>query len=585
MSAVVEGHEASAQSSRAPGPSLVERFDMVASAPGGVPQLRDLILSLAVQGRLVPQDENDAPASILLAQIRIEKDRFLKDGTIQRERRTATIDDSEKPFELPRGWEWARLPEISFDHGQGLPTHDFTYIDVGAIDNQRAVVTDAVEVVTASEAPSRARKRVATGTVLYSTVRPYLKNIAIVEKDYAPPAVASTAFAVLHPHTGVLGKYLLYYLRSSVFTEYVASRMVGVAYPAINDTTFFRGVVPLPPTAEQARIVSRIDELMRLCDALEVKGRLEAEQHTRLLNVLLSTLTESTSPEKLAANWQRVAEHFDLLVDRPEAVDAMEQMILQLAVRGHLVTRVPCEEPASVLLGAVRAAMLRLVDEDGGGFRKALPDVAPEERLFELPLGWMWTRIGHIATVQGGLQKTPSRRPILHHAPYLRVANVQRDSLDLREIARFEVTPDELNRWRLRAGDLLIVEGNGSELEIGRSAVWMGDIDPCVYQNHLIRVRTLKEGFVEFIQLFLNSPDGKAEMKRLATTTSGLFNLSVGKIRNFVVPLPPLQEQARIVAQVSELRRLCASLRQRFTDQNPTHRRFADALVGPTLAT
>ena len=129
------------------------------------------------------------------------------------------------------------------------------------------------------------------------------------------------------------------------------------------------------------------------------------------------------------------------------------------------------------------------------------------------------------------------------------------------------------------AGDLLIVEGNGSADEIGRCAVWNGSIDPCVYQNHLIRVRCLQPQSMAFIKLFLNAPSGTDEMKRLAITTSGLYNLSVGKIRNFVVPMPSLAEQSRIVARVEALRRLCADLRQRLAAGQTTQALLAGALV------
>jgi type I restriction enzyme S subunit len=161
---------------------------------------------------------------------------------------------------------------------------------------------------------------------------------------------------------------------------------------------------------------------------------------------------------------------------------------------------------------------------------------------------------------------------------------VQRDALDLREIERFEVTPDEVERWGLTAGDLLIVEGNGSEKEIGRTAVWGGQVAPCVYQNHLIRVRCNQPAVTSYLQLFLNSPDGRAEMKRLAITTSGLYNLSVGKIRRFVIAMPPIAEQARIVARVSELRRLCGDLRQRLTVAKATQSQLAEALVEQAVA-
>jgi type I restriction enzyme S subunit len=188
-------------------------------------------------------------------------------------------------------------------------------------------------------------------------------------------------------------------------------------------------------------------------------------------------------------------------------------------------------------------------------------------------------RIDEVAEVQGGIQKTQLRRPVREHYPYLRVANVQRDALRLGEIERFELTSDELTKWRLTTGDLLIVEGNGSADEIGRCAVWDGSIDPCVYQNHLIRVRCLQQDSMAFIKLFLNAPSGMGEMKRLAITTSGLYNLSVGKIRNFVVPVPPLAEQSRIVTRVTQLRRLCADLRARLAASQSTQAHLAEALV------
>jgi type I restriction enzyme, S subunit len=260
-------------------------------------------------------------------------------------------------------------------------------------------------------------------------------------------------------------------------------------------------------------------------------------------------------------------------------VDALEQTILQLAVRGLLGHQDPQDEPASVLLQKIRAEKDKLIAEGKIKRDKPLPPIAEGEQPFALPLGWEWVRIDEVAEVQGEIQKTQLRRPVKEHFPYLRVANVQRDALRLAEIERFELTPDELIKWRLTAGDLLIVEGNGSADEIGRCAVWDGSIEPCVYQNHLIRVRCLQQESMAFIKLFLNAPSGMEEMKRLAITTSGLYNLSVGKIRNFAVPVTPLAEQSRIFTRVKSLRRLCFELRQRLAASQSTQAHLAEALV------
>ena len=579
MSAVLEAHEPSAWYLETIEPPLVRQFDLLAGAPGSVTRLRELILTLAVQGKLVGQDPGEIPATELLAKIRAEKTQLLGEGTIQRTRATSEVADEETPFILPVGWEWARLPDITYDLGQVVPADDFTYIDVGSIDNHRATVSDTVEVVRAADAPSRARKRVTVGTVLYSTVRPYLKNIAIVERDYSPSTIASTAFAILHPHSGVVGRYLLYYLRSPIFTEFVAAKMAGIAYPAINDANFFQGVVPLPPSAEQARIVARVDELMRLCDALEANGRLEAEQHARLLGTLLGTLTDSTTPEELAANWQRVADHFDLLLDRPEAVDALEQTILQLAVRGLLVPQDPNDEPADDFLQRLRGERPRLRKERKGNRDELWSPI--ENGLYELPSGWTWTTIEDIADV--GTGTTPSRDNAAFFAggtiPW--VTSGETGQPFIRKTAQ-HVTEAALEKTSLTVYPVgtLVVAMYGQ----GKTRGQVSELCLEATTNQACAAIVLMERLAvhrDFIKLvFEKSYD---EIRELSAG-GAQPNLNVGKVKASLIPLPPLSEQARIVARVTELRRLCANLRQRLTASQTTQSHLAEALVDLAVA-
>ena len=262
-------------------PVTGEAFKLLATAPQGVAKLRELILSLAVRGRLVGQISADVPASKLSEQIAAA--RKAQPSVCRTRRRNGRPQPPEEPFEIPGSWAWVGLADVTYEHGQQTPSASFTYIDVASIDSVRGCIKSKLPTVAALEAPSRARKLVEEGTVIYSTVRPYLKNIAIVSESYDPTPIASTAFAVLHPNEGLLSKYLYYYLRSAEFTSFVASRMIGVAYPAINDASFFEGMLPLPPLAEQRRIVARVEELMGLCDELEAHGRLQDEQHAGLV--------------------------------------------------------------------------------------------------------------------------------------------------------------------------------------------------------------------------------------------------------------------------------------------------------------
>lgn len=248
--------------------TLFDSFELFAEAPNGVQKLRELILQLAVKGKLVSQKTNDESASKLVKKIRAESAGFtngVKSRTAQK------VVESEKPYQIPDNWTWIRIAEVGHDWGQKKPDVKFTYIDVSAIDKERGVISDNVYALQPDKAPSRARKIVRKGTVIYSTVRPYLLNIAVVEKDFDPEPIASTAFAIIHPFKGIEARYLYYYLRSKPFIEYVEDQMKGMAYPAINDGSFFQGLLPLPPTKEQKRIVAKVDHLMSLCDELEAK--------------------------------------------------------------------------------------------------------------------------------------------------------------------------------------------------------------------------------------------------------------------------------------------------------------------------
>ena len=248
---------------------IAERMDDLFTDPADLVPLREAVLQLAVRGRLVEQEPDDEPAGRLLELIVAEKAELVKKKKVRKRKPYGSLMSDEIPFEIPRSWTWVRLHDLAHDLGQKVPDKTFSYIDVSAIDNKRGAIISAVPILDPSEAPSRARKLVRLGAVIYSTVRPYLLNIAIVDCEYSPMPIASTAFAVLHPHSGVHSRLLFFYLRAPFFVDFVTAQMKGVAYPAINDTDLLCAPVPLPPTAEQYRIVAKVDELMGLIDQLE----------------------------------------------------------------------------------------------------------------------------------------------------------------------------------------------------------------------------------------------------------------------------------------------------------------------------
>lgn len=236
-----------------------------------------------------------------------------------------------------------------------------------------------------------------------------------------------------------------------------------------------------------------------------------------------------------------------------------EQHRIVAAIEEHLSrldAAVTALERVKALLPRYRAAVLKAA-VDG----RLVPEGAtvPSELSGELPLGWQSVALGDIGELQGGIQKQPKRRPVKNKYPFLRVANVGRGILDLQEIHEIELFGHELERLRLETGDLLIVEGNGSPGEIGRMAIWDGSIPDCVHQNHLIRHRPGKQVRSSWIQAYWNSPTGRMRVLQVASSTSGLYTLSVRKVAGLPIPLPPLDQQDSIVAEVDRLSSLIGS--------------------------
>ena len=228
--------------------------------------------------------------------------------------------------------------------------------------------------------------------------------------------------------------------------------------------------IPLPPLAEQHRIVAKVDELMALCDRLEAEQTDAEAAHAKLVETLLGTFTRSTDAAELAANWQRLAEHFDTLFTTESSLDALKQTILQLAVMGKLVPQDPNDEPASELLKRIGKERARLEAEGKIKKSKPLPAVGDDEQPFALPEGWQWQRLDELLNITGGItlgRKLFGRELISR--PYLRVANVQRGHLLLEQMKTIEIPADELCKYRLQCNDLLITGGRLEQ--VGRTAI------------------------------------------------------------------------------------------------------------------
>ncbi|MGE8178789.1 restriction endonuclease subunit S [Pseudomonas fluorescens] len=531
---------------------LTDNLSLLAGAPNGIKKLRELILELAVRGKLVPQDPSDEPASELLKRIAAEKARLVAEGKLKKQKSLNEIANEERPFELPTGWEWSHLGRISSDVQYGFTASANHQSGEPLLLRITDIQNDGVNWNSVPGCDISPRE--ITGYELKDGDIVIARTGGTIGKSYLVSGLTHSAvFASYLIRIGrldaIFPDFTKVFLGSQLYWKQLYANSMGTGQPNVNGTALKGLLIPLAPMEEQHRIVAKVDELMTLCDRMEAQQTDAESAHAQLVQALLDSLTQASDATDFATNWQRLAEHFHTLFTTEPSIDALKQSLLQLAVTGKLVP----QDVSGCL-------------QDG------------------LPAGWDEIRIEEFCTVQGGIQKTPLRRPISQHFPYLRVANVQRGRIDVKELERYELSLAELAKWRLNAGDLLIVEGNGSENEIGRCAIWRGEVVDCVYQNHLMRVRPEICEQVEYLALYLNSPVGIAHMKRLAITTSGLFNLSVGKIRSIPVALPPVSEQRRIVAKVDQLMELCDQLKTYLTQGRLLNEQLANTLIQHALA-
>lgn len=384
----------------------------------GIKKLRELILELAVRGKLVPQDPNDEPASELLKRIAAEKAELVKQGKIKKQKPLPEISEEEKPFELPEGWEWVTLATVGEIVGGGTPKSDnpqfwakngikwITPADLYGLKG-KYITSGARDISPAGLSNSSARL-MPKGSVLFSSRAP-IGYVAIADAELS----TNQGFKSCVPYIKESAEYIYYFLLASA--KKIDAEASGTTFKEVSGAIVSKILLPLPPLSEQLKIVSRANELMSLCDQLEQQSLTSLDAHQQLVETLLGTLTDSQNAEELAENWTRISEHFDTLFTTEASVDALKQTILQLAVMGKLVPQDPNDEPASELLKRIAQEKAQLVKEGKIKKQKSLPPISDEEKPFELPEGWEWSYLSDIGILARGRSKhRPRNDPTLY---------------------------------------------------------------------------------------------------------------------------------------------------------------------------
>ncbi|EKH6436280.1 restriction endonuclease subunit S [Klebsiella oxytoca] len=529
----------------------------------GIKKLRELILELAVRGKLVPQDPNDEPASELLKRIAAEKAELVKQGKIKKPKPLPEISEEEKPFELPEGWEWVRFGSIyEMEYGNNLPQEKRSNSGEYDVYGSNGIVGTHNEACIKSPCIVIGRKGSAGALNLSDQAACWVTDVAY---STIPPSAMNLEFVFIQFHTlglDTLGK--------------------GIK-PGLNRNDAYNLTIAIPPQSEQKAIVSKVNEMMTLCDQLEQHSLTSLDAHQQLVETLLTTLTDSQNAEELAENWARISKHFDTLFTTEASIDALKQAILQLAVMGKLVPQDPNEEPASELLKRIAQEKAQLVKDEKMKKQKPLQPISCDNIPFNLPENWVWCRFGNIVkNLSNGLYKPES-----HYSNdgiiSLRMYNIQNGIIDFTDVRRVKVTELERYKYILEEGDLLINRVNSKEL-VGKTAIIPKTKEPLLFESMNMRACLFKEIInSHYINTLFQSEFIKKELSLYAKEAISQASINQQQITELLIPLPPSIEQKNIVDKVNLLLSLLEQVKYCMGKIKNTQVHLADALTDAAI--
>jgi type I restriction enzyme S subunit len=396
-------------------------------------------------------------------------------------------------------------------------------------------------------------------------------------------AAIASSLVILRPIVHDVVPYLSRYLDSDIALAMLKRFDNGTAQPNLSSANLRIYEVPLPPLAEQHRIVAKVDELMALCDRLEAARVTREAVRDRLAAASLARLN-APHPETFQADARFALDALPALTTRPDQIKQLRQTVLNLAVRGKLVLQDSKDESASELLKRIAVERAELIKKKEIRREDPLDPIQSAEMPFDVPARWVWSHIGEavLFTQYGTSQKSnPSEKGV----PVLTMGNVQDGLVVWSNEKRIPETSEDLPALYLRKFDLLYNRTNSAEL-VGKTGIYLGDDGVRTFASYLIRLRpSLLSSNPRFLNMAMNTPEFReTQIIPLIKKQTGQANVNGTALKNMLIPLPPLAEQCRIVAKVDALMALCDRLEANLTATAATRRRLLDALLAESLA-
>jgi len=556
---------------------LEKHFDTAFSAPNGIKKLRELILTLAMQGRLVPQDPSERPAHELLKEIAAEKQRLVKEGKIKRPKPLPPVTEEEEPYSLPQGWEWVRFGEIAqHNSGKTLDGGRNTglsrkYITTSNVYWGKFQLNNVREMLIREEELDKCSARKG--------------DLLICEGGEAGRAAVWERLEEIcfqnHVHRARLYKDVNPYFAYRFFEKINASGEInnyrkGVGISNMSSKALASIVFPLPPNSEQHRIIAKIDELMARCDELEKLRTAQRGARLAVHTTAIKQLLNIAEPDQHQLAQAFLAEHFGELYTVKENVAELRKAILQLAMMGKLVPQDPNDQLASELLKEIKAEKQRLVKEGKIKKPKHLPPIKLEEVPYALPQGWDWVRLGSVGSFERGKsQHRPRNDKRLFDSgtyPFVQTGDVSRAKKTKDQILTCGNFYNDfgLQQSRLWEKKTLCITIAANIAETG----FLG-MDACI-PDSVVAFISVDPVLSKLVKVFIDV--AKDDLERFAPSTAQK-NINLEIINELVFPLPPSSEQHRIVAKIDQLTDLCDSLDQQINAVTSKRAELLNALI------
>ena len=536
---------------------FLAEFGHIANAPGGVARLRELVLQLAISGRLTERVVDDTSALELLEANKNRQKTLVTQKVLKRQPAPRPVTASDQPWMLPEGWAWTRLGSVT-NYGDA-PKIEFEDVNedtwVLELEDIEKGTSKLLSKVFARERKFKSTKNgFQAGAVLYGKLRPYLDKVLIADS----PGVCTTEINPISFFENIDARYLRWYLKSPYFIAYADGSTYGMNLPRLGTDSAREALFAFPPLNEQSRIVAKVDELMALCDTLEAQQQVRRKLQNNLRQSTLQAVASATSPHELQTTWARLADNFGRLFHASEDLIDLDQCIKQLALKGLLSVRAEGEMVNSEIAELTRTSTACVLDT---------------EMDWSIPDHWVWARCAWLGEARLGKMLDVAKNKG-DFRPYLRNINVRWGRFNLSDVLQMRIQEHELSKVSVRKGDLVICEGG----EPGRAAVWSGE-EEFVIQKALHRFRCNEHVLPEYILFCLEHDYFSGRLSRYFTGAT-IKHLTGRALAEYTIPLPPVDEQKRILLAANELMHSVATLKERLIAGN----RCAAALAAASVA-